>query len=335
MTTAQFDVAALYRFVDLANPGRLREPLIQLAEQLDVCGTLILGHEGINGTIAGQRSDVVALLNKLGEWEPRLAGLAPAWSQGTVKPFFRFKVKIKKEIVTLDVEGAHPDRSVGVYCDPEQWDQVLSDPETLIIDTRNDYEFQVGTFKGAINPKTSGFREFPQWVDEHLDPAKHKKVAMFCTGGIRCEKGTSMMLNKGFPEVYHLKGGILGYLKQRDQDNSLWQGECYVFDQRVSLRHRLEQGTFSNCGGCRMPLSEVDREHPEYQQGIQCGNCAHLYSEEDRGRFGERVKQQRLARERGEDHLGLSAKTLLEKRRNARAERQARSQAQQQAQQNQ
>ncbi len=325
--STHYDVAALYRFVTINQPERLREPLLELAESLDLCGTLILGHEGINGTIAGDRSQLVVLLNKLGEWEPGLARLAPSWSTAEVKPFFRFKVKVKKEIVTLDVEGAHPDTSVGVYCDPEQWDQVLSDPDTLIIDTRNDYEFKVGTFKGAINPQTGGFREFPQWVDENLDPAKHKKVAMFCTGGIRCEKGTSMMLNKGFDQVYHLKGGILGYLRERDQDNSLWQGECYVFDQRVSLKHRLEQGTFSNCGGCRMPLSEVDREHPDYQKGVQCGNCAHLYSDEDRRRFGERVKQQRLARERGEDHLGMSAKRLLQKRQNARRLRQLRSQA--------
>ncbi len=322
-----YDVAALYRFVDLVSPERLREPLFELAGTLNICGTLILGNEGINGTIAGERSDVIALLNKLGEWEPKLANLAPAWSAADIKPFFRFKVKIKKEIVTLDVEGAHPDVSVGTYCDPQQWDEVLSDPETLIIDTRNDYEFKVGTFKGAINPETRGFREFPQWVDENLDPEKHTKVAMFCTGGIRCEKGTSMMLNKGFKEVYHLKGGILGYLRERDADNSLWQGECYVFDQRVSLAHRLEQGTYTNCGGCRMPLSEVDRAHAQYIKGIQCGNCAHLYSDEDRRRFGERVKQQNLARARGEDHLGLSAAALKQKRQQARQLRQARSDA--------
>lgn len=327
--TPNFDVAALYRFVSVPNPARLREPLLELADQLGLCGTLILGEEGINGTIAGQRSDLVALLNKLGEWEPTLADLAPSWSASEVKPFFRFKVKIKKEIVTLDVLGADPNKRVGRYCNADEWDQVLSDPDTLIIDTRNDYEFKVGTFQGAINPKTRGFREFPTWVDENLDPAKHKKIAMFCTGGIRCEKGTSMMLNKGFEEVYHLKGGILGYLRERDEDNSLWQGECYVFDQRVSLKHRLEQGSYSNCGGCRMPLSQTDRAHADYIKGIQCGNCAHLYSEDDRRRFGERVKQQQLARERGEDHLGLSAQTLLEKRRQARAIRQARSQANQ------
>ncbi|MGB0957995.1 MAG: rhodanese-related sulfurtransferase [Litorivicinus sp.] len=326
-TTQHWDVAALYRFASVPNAEQLRQPLLELAESLGLCGTLILGLEGINGTIAGKRSDLIALLNKLGEWQPALANLAPAWSESGIKPFFRFKVKVKKEIVTLDVEGADPNVSVGTYCDPDQWDAVISDPDVVVIDTRNDYEFQVGTFDRAINPKTKGFREFPTWVDDNLDPAKHKKVAMFCTGGIRCEKGTSMMLNKGFDEVYHLKGGILGYLRQRDAEHSKWRGECYVFDQRVSLKHRLEQGSYSNCGGCRMPLSEADREHPNYEKGVQCGNCVHLYSEDDRKRFGERVRQQQLAAARGEAHLGLSADALKRKRQQARALRQARSSA--------
>ena len=322
-----WDVAALYRFAGIPNADELRQPVLELAESLGLCGTLILGEEGINGTIAGPRSDLIVLLNKLGEWQPALANLAPSWSESSVKPFFRFKVKVKKEIVTLDVEGADPRISVGTYCDADQWDAVLADPDVVVIDTRNDYEFKVGTFDGAINPKTRGFREFPSWVDDNLSPDTNKKVAMFCTGGIRCEKGTSMMLNKGFETVYHLKGGILGYLRDRDAADSKWQGECYVFDQRVSLKHRLEQGSFSNCGGCRMPLSETDREHHQYEQGVQCGNCAHLYSEDDRVRFGERVRQQQLAAARGEDHLGLSAAALKIKRQQARSLRQARSAA--------
>lgn len=327
MSSQTWTVAALYRFTDIPEPGALREPVLARAESLGLVGTLIFAEEGVNGTIAGRPDALAALLEFLGELEPNLADLAPAYSQATVKPFFRFKVKIKPEIVTLDVDGADPREQVGTYCTPDEWDAVLSDPDTVIIDTRNDYEFKVGTFDGAINPKTRGFREFPTWVDENLDPNRDKKVAMFCTGGIRCEKGTSMMLQKGFKEVYHLKGGILGYLKARDEAASKWQGECYVFDQRVSVKHGLEEGTYSNCGGCRMPLSPKDREHARYVKGIQCGNCAHLFTEADRARFGERVRQQQLAQARGEAHLGLSAQALLEKRRNARKLRQARAQA--------
>ena len=329
MSEQTWTVAALYRFTHLKDPAGLRQPVFEAAEALGLVGTLIFAEEGVNGTIAGTPETLDAMLKCLGELDPALADLAPAYSQSQVKPFFRFKVKVKAEIVTLDVEGADPLKQVGTYCSPDEWDAVLSDPDTIVIDTRNDYEYQVGTFEGAINPKTRGFKEFPQWVDANLDPAKDQKVAMFCTGGIRCEKGTSMMLQKGFKDVYHLKGGILGYLKEREASESKWDGECYVFDQRVSVQHGLKQGTFSNCGGCRMPLSATDREHSDYVKGIQCGNCAHLYSEEDSARFGERVRQQQLAAARGEDHLGLSAQQLLEKRRAARKLRQQRSAASQ------
>ena len=258
-------VAALYKFVRLGDFEQLREPLLALMLAQDVRGTLLLAGEGINGTISGPRSGIDTVLGWLRE-DPRLADLEYKESLHDEHPFLRTKVKLKKEIVTMGVEGIDPNRTGGTYLGPEEWNAVISDPETLLIDTRNDYEVEVGTFKGAINPETRTFREFPDYVKDTLDPAKHKKVAMFCTGGSRGEKASSCMPAHGFENVYHLKGGILKYLEAIPADESKWKGECFVFDQRVSVKHGLEEGEWKVCHACREPLSREDTDRPEYEK---------------------------------------------------------------------
>lgn len=298
-------VAALYRFTRLDNFAELREPLLDLMLANNVRGTLLLAHEGINGTISGRREDIDTVLNWL-RADARLAELDHKESIVDEHPFLRTKVKLKKEIVTMGVEGIDPTRVVGTYLSGEDWNRVISDPETLLIDTRNDYEYEVGTFAGAINPQTKTFREFPDYVREHLDPQKHKRVAMFCTGGIRCEKSTAYLKEQGFDEVYHLKGGILKYLEETPKDNSLWQGECFVFDERVTVDHDLQPGSFDQCHACRRPISDEDKLSPHYQKGVSCPKCVDEYSPEQRQRFAERQRQIDLARARGEQHLGMN-----------------------------
>jgi UPF0176 protein len=217
--------------------------------------------------------------------------------------FYRTKVKLKKEIVTLGVEGLDPVKDAGTYLTPDKWNEVLSDPELVLIDTRNGYEVNIGTFDGAINPEIKSFREFPQWVDENLDPQKHKKVAMFCTGGIRCEKSTALLRKKGFENVYHLRGGILKYLEETESADSKWLGECFVFDQRISVDHDLNQGHYDQCYACRMPLNEDDKKSEQYMPGIACPNCYDKLTEDQKMRFSERAKQMKLAKMRGEDHI--------------------------------
>ena len=266
---------------------------------------MLLAHEGINGTFSGRLEDIDPVLNWL-RADARLAELDHKESIVDEHPFLRTKVKLKKEIVTMGVEGIDPTRVVGTYLSGEDWNRVISDPETLLIDTRNDYEYEVGTFAGAINPQTKAFREFPDYVREHLDPQKHKRVAMFCTGGIRCEKSTAYLKEQGFDEVYHLKGGILKYLEETPKDNSLWQGECFVFDERVTVDHDLQPGSFDQCHACRRPISDEDKLSPHYQKGVSCPKCVDEYSPEQRQRFAERQRQIDLARARGEQHLGMN-----------------------------
>jgi UPF0176 protein len=220
-------------------------------------------------------------------------------------PFLRTKVKLKKEIVTMGVEDLDPNANRGTYLEAEEWNRVIADPETLVIDTRNDYEYEVGTFQGAVNPNTKAFREFPEYVKQHLDPAKHKKVAMFCTGGIRCEKSTAYLREQGFEEVYHLKGGILKYLEETPPEASLWRGECFVFDERVTVDQQLKPGGYDQCHACRRPISEDDKASPLYQKGVSCPRCYHESSAEQKARFAERQKQIELARQRGTRHLGV------------------------------
>ena len=296
-------VAALYKFVCLDDFEQLREPLLALMLAQDVRGTLLLAGEGINGTISGPRSGIDTVLGWLRE-DPRLADLEHKESFHDEHPFLRTKVKLKKEIVTMGVEGIDPNRTVGTYLSPEEWNAVISDPETLLIDTRNDYEVEVGTFKGAINPETRTFREFPDYVKDTLDPAKHKKVAMFCTGGIRCEKSTAYLKEQGFEEVYHLKGGILKYLEEMPREDSLWEGECFVFDERVTVDHDLNPGEFDQCHACRRPISDEEKASEKFQLGVSCPKCYDESSPEQKARFAERQKQIELARARGRQHRG-------------------------------
>ncbi|MCP1338837.1 rhodanese-related sulfurtransferase [Idiomarina sp. M1R2S28] len=294
--------AALYKFVELNDYKELREPLYQTLIANDVKGTLLLAREGINGTICGTREAIDNVLNYLRSDE-RFADIEHKESPSDGQAFYRTKVKLKKEIVTLGVDWVDPKSSAGTYVDPEKWNDLIADPEVLVIDTRNEYEYAVGTFEGAVNPKTDTFREFPEYVKQHLDPEKHKKVAMFCTGGIRCEKSTAYLKEQGFDEVYHLKGGILKYLEMMPEDNSRWNGECFVFDQRVTVKHGLEQGEYDQCYACRMPITAEEMQSEHYQKGVSCPHCYDKTSAEQKERFAERERQIQLAKARGEKHI--------------------------------
>mgnify|MGYP000471012078 CR=1 FL=1 len=261
--TNQTVVCALYKFVILDNFEALRAPLLKTMSENNVKGTLLLAREGINGTVSGNRSGIDNLLTWL-KSDERFKNIAHKESYDTSIPFNRTKVKLKKEIVTMGVENIDPNKIVGTYVKPENWNDLISDPDVLLVDTRNDYEVQIGTFRNAINPKTDTFREFPAYVESNLDAKQHKKVAMFCTGGIRCEKSTAFLKEKGFDEVYHLEGGILKYLEEVPEDESLWQGECFVFDNRVAVNHKLEKGQYDQCNACRFPVTEEEKQHEKY-----------------------------------------------------------------------
>ena len=298
-------VVALYKFVTLEDYQELRHPLTEVLTANGVKGTLLLAEEGINGTIAGPREGLDQVLAWL-RADPRLADLDWKESLCDDMPFYRTKVKLKKEIVTLGVPGVSPNEKVGTYVEPKDWNALISDPEVLLIDTRNDYEVSIGTFEGAVDPKTKTFREFPEYVKAHYDPAKHKKVAMFCTGGIRCEKASSYMLQQGFDEVYHLKGGVLKYFEDVPAEQSKWSGECFVFDNRVTVRHDLAPGSFDQCHACRHPISAEDMASPQYEVGISCPHCYDSLPEKTRRRAEERQKQIQLARLRNQPHpIGL------------------------------
>ena len=301
--TERVVVAALYKFVTLEDFHELREPLLNACLEAGTRGTLLLAEEGINGTIAGSREAIDQVLAYLRS-DPRLADLEHKESGDDHMPFYRMKVKLKKEIVTLGVAGIDPNRRVGTYVKPRDWNALVSDPEVLLIDTRNDYEYGIGSFRGAIDPHTTSFREFPAYVRSQLDPRRQKKVAMFCTGGIRCEKASAFMLQEGFEEVYHLQGGILKYLEEVPEEESIWEGECFVFDNRVAVNHRLEKGRYDQCYGCRHPITEEDKQSDRYQKGICCPRCYDSLSDEQVARFRERQKQIELAELRGELHVG-------------------------------
>lgn len=295
-------IAALYRFVRLDDYVELRQPLLQTMLDHAVRGTLLLAAEGINGTVAGTQAGIDALLAHL-RADPRLADFDCKLSYDREMPFYRSRVKLKREIVTMGVEDLDPSMA-GTYVEPRDWNALISDPDVTLIDTRNDYESGIGSFKGAIHPATTSFREFPDYAREHLDPARQRKIAMFCTGGIRCEKSTAYLRQQGFEEVYHLKGGILNYLAQVPEEESLWQGECFVFDNRVSVNHALEKGSYDQCHACRRPITEADKQDSRYRAGVSCPACFSEKDEAERARYREREKQVRLARERGETHIG-------------------------------
>ena len=298
---------AMYHFVSLPHFKTLREPLLHFCASRDIKGTLLLANEGINGTVAGSEESILDLLQFLKNdpiFEGNFKNIGHKESWADQHPFYRMKVKFKKEIVTLGVPGVSPTKVIGKYVKPKDWNSIISDPEVFLIDTRNDYEFAIGSFKNAMNPKTKTFREFPDYIKTHFDPKKHKKVAMFCTGGIRCEKASSYMISEGFAEVYHLEGGILKYLEEVSPQESLWQGECFVFDQRVAIKHGLAAGSYDQCYACRYPLSQEDKQSDKYTPGISCPRCFNLHTPRKLKSLTERQKQVILAKKRGADHIG-------------------------------
>jgi len=310
----EITICALYKFVRLPHFEALRDPIAEKMTQEAVKGTLLLAKEGINGTIAGPQQGVQAVLAFLRQ-QPELANIAHKESYSLENPFHRTKVKLKKEIVTMGVEGIDPNQLVGTYVKPKDWNNLISDPEVLVVDTRNDYEVEIGTFKNAVNPNTETFREFPDYVENNLDKNKHKKVAMYCTGGIRCEKSTAYLKEQGFEEVYHLEGGILKYLEEVPTAETMWQGECFVFDGRVAVNHDLAQGQYDQCFACRFPLTEAEKANEHYVKGVSCHRCYDKVTEAQRNRYAERQRQISLAEARGEEHIGGDIQQIIEERR--------------------
>jgi UPF0176 protein len=302
-----FLTVAFYHFVTLDNKNSFQEHIYSFCEANKIKGTILLADEGINGTISGKEKNIrnfLSFIKKESLFNGLFSELEHKKSWASKNPFYRMKVRLKKEIVALGIDGVSPTKKVGKYVKPEEWNNLISDPNTIIIDTRNNYEVDIGTFKNAINPNTSTFRELPGFIERNLDPKTPKKVAMFCTGGIRCEKATSLMLDKGFKDVYHLEGGILKYLETIDKDRSLWEGECFVFDQRVAVTHGLNEGKYDQCYACRHPLSPDEMNSSHYIKGISCPYCHNKLTNEKKSSVIERQKQIELAKLRGEDHLG-------------------------------
>jgi UPF0176 protein len=297
-------VAALYRFCRLDHFAELRQPLAAFCCGQGIKGTLLLAPEGINGTVAGSADAIDRLMTWLAA-VPEFEGMEVKFSEASEMPFHRMKVRLKHEIVTMGVEGLDPARGAGTYVAPQDWNALIADPDTILVDTRNDYEVELGTFQGAIDPKTASFRGFPAWIAAHREELEGRKVAMFCTGGIRCEKATTYLKSIGLEEVYHLKGGILKYLEDVPASESLWKGECFVFDERVSVTHGLAEGDAEFCRACRRPLTQDDRASPHYVLGVSCAHCVDTRSAEDRERYAERQRQVDLADRRGSRrHIG-------------------------------
>ena len=299
----EYTVATFYLFADLPDFEAKQAPIKAFCDSQAVLGTIILAPEGINGTIAGPSAGVAAALDYLRSDE-RLAKLPTRLSHTDRKTFHRMRVILRPEIVTLGDPSVNPNEAVGQYVEPEDWNDLINDPEVVLIDTRNDYEVEVGTFKGAIDPKTEAFGEWPEYVKKNLDPKMHPKIAMFCTGGIRCEKASAHLLKRGFKNVFHLRGGILSYLEKVPETESSWEGDCFVFDHRVAVKHGLEQGDYEICFGCRWPISKEDVESTKYEPGVSCPRCADELTTERRERLRERHKQVMLARKRNGTHIG-------------------------------
>jgi UPF0176 protein len=296
--------AAFYKFVDLPDYASCRAPLLARCEALHVKGTILLAHEGINGTIAGTAESIRGVLDYLRS-DPRLSDLEHKESYAKEPPFYRMKVRLKREIVTMGVPDVDPSRMAGQYVKPEEWNALLADPDVVLIDARNDYEVSLGTFKGALNPHTRSFSDLPAWLREQAVLKQKPKVAMFCTGGIRCEKSTAFLRSEGFDEVYHLQGGILKYLEVVPESQSLWQGECFVFDERVAVGHGLKLGQHELCRSCREPIGEADKASELYVPGVSCPKCHHTRSEEKKRGLLERHRQVELARARNDTHIGV------------------------------
>lgn len=297
-------VAAFYKFTPLSDCARLQAEVSAAAREAATRGTILVAPEGINGTVAGERHSIDALMASL-KTLPGCHDLT--WKESTAprNPFHRMKVKLKKEIVTMGVDDIEPQKSHERYVSPDKWNHVITDTDTIVIDTRNDYEISIGTFKGAINPETTSFRDFPEWFRQFRAENDIKKVAMFCTGGIRCEKSTAFLRSEGIEDVVHLEGGILKYLETVPEEESLWRGECFVFDQRVSVGYDLTPGSYDQCHACRRPITEKDKASSQYVEGVSCPACINEYSEEKKRAFAERQKQVELAEKRGEQHIGV------------------------------
>jgi UPF0176 protein len=300
-------VAALYRFVAFDAPEELQPRIQAQCAACGIKGTILLAQEGINGTVAGKPAAIDTLISFLRDI-PGCADLDVKYSHAAEMPFYRMKVRLKKEIVTLGVEGIDPKREVGTYVQPEDWNALISDPDTVLIDTRNDYEVAIGTFEGAVDPRTKSFSEFPDWFRTHRAElaAGKTKFAMFCTGGIRCEKSTAFLKAEGIDEVYHLEGGILRYLENIPEAQSKWHGECFVFDERVSVKHGLELGEMELCHACRRPISQSDKTSALFTEGVSCPACYSERTDDDRARFAERQRQIALAKKRGKQHIGVN-----------------------------
>jgi UPF0176 protein len=300
---AEYLTVAFYKFVALPDFESLRQPLLEYCEARDIRGTILLAAEGINSTIAG-RSDRIGEVLAYLRSDPRFADLVHKEASAAEMPFHRMKVRLKREIVTLGVPGVDPTTQVGNYVTPEEWNRLLDDPDVVVIDTRNDYEVRIGTFDRAIDPKTKSFTQLPKWVREQKNLGKQTKIAMFCTGGIRCEKSTSFMLSEGFDKVYHLQGGILKYLETIPAEESKWHGECFVFDERVSVGHGLVQGPYELCRSCREPVGDAERSSPQFEQGVSCPKCFGTRSDGELASLRERQHQVELAKARGGEHIG-------------------------------
>jgi UPF0176 protein len=296
-------VATLYKFVTLPDFVELQTPLLDICKSNEVMGTVLLAHEGINGTIAGSEKGITQVLDWLKN-QTEFSNLETKFSWTHEPPFYRMKVRLKREIVTLGVAGVDAANNAGTYVDPQHWNDLISQPGVIVVDTRNDYEVAIGTFENAQNPETTSFRELPDWVDNQLEATPDTKIAMFCTGGIRCEKSTALLKSRGFNNVFHLKGGILKYLEEIPEEDSLWHGECFVFDQRVSVKHGLQVGDYDMCHACRMPISSDDMANENYVVGVSCPHCFDTQDERQRQRFEERQKQIELAKKRNEVHIG-------------------------------
>ena len=298
-------VAALYKFVEIDDLLSLQSNLYEICEKNNIMGTILIANEGINGTISGKTNEINQTISLL-KSDKRFTNIEIKYSSTDKQPFHRMKVRLKKEIVTIGLPEINPNKKVGTYVKPDDWNDLISDPNVVVIDTRNKYETKIGSFHNALDPETSSFREFPDWVKKFKSSKENanKKIAMFCTGGIRCEKASSLMKEEGFEDVYHLQGGILKYLETIDKENSLWNGECFVFDQRVCLTDELEVGSYKMCFACRMPITEEEMQNEKYIEGISCIYCYDKTTKEKKERFGSRQKQILLAKERGEKHLG-------------------------------
>ena len=298
-----YTIAALYHFTRFDDPSMIKGPLLQVCTENGVLGSLLLAREGINGTIAGQRAGIDAVLGHI----RALPGCSEfEWKESSAAnpPFNRMKVRLKREIVTMGQPDVDPRARVGHYVKPAEWNELIQSPDVAVIDTRNDYEVAIGTFDGAVDPKTKSFGEFPEWWEQNKDRFHNKRIAMFCTGGIRCEKSTNYLLGQGVEDVFHLHGGILKYLEEVPEQQSSWNGECFVFDARVSVKHGLEEGKYDLCYACRMPLAPEDFARPEFEKGVSCHLCIDTTDDERKERFRERQRQVELADKRGKHHIG-------------------------------